>query len=251
MDIFENSQYGDNSQTQEKQGDLLLKLCDNFSDDGVTNILDIGCGDGTLTRKVDKMYGESYVIGIDSSKEQIKNASDKYENIDFYNMSFPSSTFKENKFDLIISNCSMHWIDEQKESYEELNRIISDDGIIVIHQGHKGCYSEMKRLAKDILVEMGYDEVSDWEYPIDYHTKSSIKEIIESCNLSLEFIEVVEADLPEDIFTDYANAGLLNFKEIVEDDWKEFEKQFLKRSTKELKVEDINSKRLYFVCETE
>lgn len=248
MDIFDNSQYTKNSQTQKRQGELLLKLCEEFSPDKVVNVLDIGCGAGKISKKVDNMYKEADVIGIDSSEEQVKKASENYEHIDFYNLNFPTSKFKKNKFDLIISNCAMHWIDKQREAYEELSRIISEEGRIIIHQGHEGCYSEMKNLAINILNEMGNKKVCNWEYPINYHTEESIKNLVESCGLSLELIRVIESDLPDTIFTDYANAGLLNFEEIVEEDWEIFKEKFLERSNREIDVDDINSKRLYFVC---
>lgn len=246
MDIFNHGDYGENSNTQKSQSEYLLKLSEDFVNQP-DRILDIGCGEGILTNTFSNRYSEAHIIGIDSSSEQIREARKNYPGIEFIVGNFPK-TSPDGSFELIVSNCAMHWIDKQELAYREIDKILSETGVGVIHQGHVGCYSELKEKARDVAISMGYDNMDEWNYPINYHTKDSIEELVTSVGLNLEFCEVVEDNLPDSIYEDYANAGLLNFKDVIDDsDWEKFRKRYLEASKKDLDVSSINSDRLYFV----
>lgn len=246
-DLFENSDYSDNSKTQEKQGEILINKTVNKSPENVSTILDIGCGDGKLTKKLSNIYEDSEIIGIDSSKNQIKDCPN-IKNVSFKNKKFPNCTFNNEKFDIIFSNAAMHWIDNQLETYKKIENLLSDNGKVFIHQGHKGCYSELKEVARN-LIETDFDiKLNNWEYPINYHNRESIKNIIDETELKFEEIEVIHSDLSETIVDDFSEAGLNNFKQLLENDKdkKIFTEKFKKKANN-ISIDNINSKRLYFV----
>jgi trans-aconitate methyltransferase len=248
-DIFEDSDYSNNSKTQSKQGKLLLEKIQKYQPKRVDKILDIGCGTGELSEEVSKLYSDSHMIAIDSSQSQIKNCKN-VNNIDLRVSKFPDYSLEKNTFDIIFSNAAMHWIDEQEEAYKLISQLLRKEGIVCIHQGHIGCYKELRNIARDIISK-NYDvDISSWEYPINYHNRKTLKNLLKDKDLRILDIQVKESNLPDSIFKDYSEAGLNNFNKLLpENKREEFSNQFLKKANSELNPEDISSKRLYFVLE--
>lgn len=246
--IFDNSNYSNNSETQKKQGKKLFNKIEKYEPQNVNEILDIGCGDGYLTCMLKNKYKKSNVLGIDQSENQIESCPD-VENVQFKTMEFPNKKLNNSYYDIIFSNAALHWIDEQKLVYKCIEDILDENGIACIHQGHKDCYTELKNLARTIINENYNVDISSWKYPINYHSIESLEKLVEenTC-LEIEEIEVVESSLPDSIFNDYSQAGLNNFKKLLEESQREeFTQKFLTKCSENLEVEDINSKRLYFV----
>lgn len=93
------------------------------------NILDVGCGDGTLVNFLSD--SNKKIIGIDSNKKSIELANkNKKENTYFYNQSFEE--YKENKkFDAIIFVASIHHMDIYF-SIKKAKSLLRKNGIIII-----------------------------------------------------------------------------------------------------------------------
>lgn len=68
-------------------------------------ILDLGCGDGALTEKLEAMACE--VSGVDSSAEQVQAA--RTRNVNAYVMDAHRLQFV-NEFDAVFSNAALHWM---------------------------------------------------------------------------------------------------------------------------------------------
>lgn len=76
----------------------------------ISTILDIGIGTGIMVKELSKQLPNAKYTGIDVSKEMLKNAKLKCENINLtlINDNAENFIFHE-KFDLIISNMCLHW----------------------------------------------------------------------------------------------------------------------------------------------
>ena len=68
------------------QEDAALRILNQVSFNGDERVLDIGCGDGKITKKIAEMVPKGEVIGIDPSKEMIDEALADYSHIP--NLSF-------------------------------------------------------------------------------------------------------------------------------------------------------------------
>jgi malonyl-CoA O-methyltransferase len=79
-------------------------------------ILDIGCGTGRLTQRLAQTFPRARVIGIDLAPGMIKVAQRKHRrgNLKFTPGDGENLFFGKQKFDLIISNCSLQWMDFEK-----------------------------------------------------------------------------------------------------------------------------------------
>lgn len=85
---------------------------------GVSSILDIGCGDGKITAYIAKLYPECTVVGADVSEEMLTFAAEHYPSSQYPNLSFIKRDARTlsfiNSFDRIISFNCLHWINDQK-----------------------------------------------------------------------------------------------------------------------------------------
>ena len=102
------------------------KILGNLKD---KSILDIGCGDGIITREFAKKGAK--IIGIDKSKKMIEICNKKY--INFKNLKFIKAEgknlklFENNSFDFVIINMVLLNIDTKKEIlkiFNEVNRVM-------------------------------------------------------------------------------------------------------------------------------
>jgi trans-aconitate methyltransferase len=102
-------------------------------------ILDVGCGDGVLTRKLVEMGCD--VIGIDGSAEQI-DAAIKL-GLDARVMDAQALTFHD-EFDAIFSNAAMHWMKRPDDVIAGAWRALKPGGRFVAEFGGYGCVEKIK-----------------------------------------------------------------------------------------------------------
>ena len=98
-------------------------------------ILDIGCGAGQLTFRINEMAKEA--VGIDQSEEMIVEAQSKYPNMKFFVADGSNFSFEE-KFDAIFSNAALHWIVNYKAVIQCMYDNLKTGGRIVLEFGGKG-----------------------------------------------------------------------------------------------------------------
>lgn len=111
------------------------------------SILDIGCGDGLLTERMNPQ-NYSYFMGVDFSKESIKLATKKnlpkaeFQSVDAIKF------YPKRKYDCIIFNEAFYYIHDS-EKQNVLNRMLdqlTDGGILIvsIYREGLGCWEFFK-----------------------------------------------------------------------------------------------------------
>jgi len=102
-------------------------------------ILDAGCGTGYVTRKLLKLGWDS--VGIDLSKKMLEfakhQAAKEGLDPDLKHCSvLDMGIFDDREFDVIMLNGVLPYIDEKDEhkAYKECNRLLRDDGYLIIAQ---------------------------------------------------------------------------------------------------------------------
>ncbi|MFP5328674.1 MAG: class I SAM-dependent methyltransferase [Alphaproteobacteria bacterium] len=125
-------------------------------------ILDIGCGDGTLTRRIAERGAE--VVGIDSSPEMVAAARAKGLDarlIDVTDMRF------QVEFDAAFSNATLHWVLEKERAAEAVFEALHSGGRFAGEMGGEGNLQRLREALDSELVIRGYvppSESSNW-YP--------------------------------------------------------------------------------------
>ena len=134
--------YNDKHAFVYQYGESLIKLLDPKPED---RILDLGCGSGQLTSKINELAKE--VIGIDKSPEMINDARSKYPNINFQVADASNFNF-ENKFDAIFSNATLHWVLDYKNAIKCMyDSLKTKSKIVVEFGGERECSNDRFTIA--------------------------------------------------------------------------------------------------------
>lgn len=99
-------------------------------------ILDLGCGNGALTKKLNDMGADA--VGIDASDAMLEAARRDYPEIRFYKKDAADFTMEE-RFDAVFSNSVFHWIDNQKGLLKSVSGVLRTGGRLVCEFGGRGC----------------------------------------------------------------------------------------------------------------
>ena len=133
-------------------------------------ILDLGCGDGALTRKLADLGCE--VVAIDSSAPQIEAA--RKLGLDAHVMSAEALPFQE-EFDAVFSNAVLHWIKRADLMIAAVYRSLKPGGRFVAECGGYGCVHKIRTALVEALERRGIDGEArvPWYFPTpgDYATR--------------------------------------------------------------------------------
>lgn len=123
-------------------------------------ILDVGCGEGTLTRKI--IERGAIVLGIDNSPEMIAAARDK--GVDALLLAAEDMQFFA-EFDAAFSNATLHWVLEKEQAGRAIFRALKPGGRFAGEMGGEGNLRKLRDALDEELVIRGYVppvEASNW-----------------------------------------------------------------------------------------
>jgi SAM-dependent methyltransferase len=123
-------------------------------------ILDIGCGDGTLTKKI--VERGATVLGIDNSPEMI--AAARANGIDAVLMAAEDIPFSSD-FDAAFSNATLHWILEKEQAARAIFRALKPGGRFAGEMGGEGNLKKLREALDEELIIRGYVspvEANNW-----------------------------------------------------------------------------------------
>jgi malonyl-CoA O-methyltransferase len=93
-------------------------------------ILDLGCGSGYLSNRLQQLFPNATIIGLDLSFEMVKFAS-LNSKLKYCCADAESLPFSDQKFDLIFSSCCIPFIKDLESLYTELQRVLTIDGLLL------------------------------------------------------------------------------------------------------------------------
>jgi SAM-dependent methyltransferase len=115
------------------------------------HILDIGCGDGTLTEKI--VERGATVVGIDNSLEMIGAARAK--GLDARLMDAADLRFSE-AFDAAFSNATLHWVLAKERAARAIWFALKRGGRFAGEMGGDGNLARLREALDDVLVARGF-----------------------------------------------------------------------------------------------
>jgi SAM-dependent methyltransferase len=115
------------------------------------HILDVGCGDGSLTLKIKEMGAD--VVGIDNSLSMV--AAAKAKGLDARLMDAAQLKFGE-AFDGAFSNATLHWVLDKERAARAIWFALKPGGRFAGEMGGQRNLSRLRRALDDELVERGY-----------------------------------------------------------------------------------------------
>jgi len=126
------------------------------------HILDVGCGDGTLTLKI-KQAGAD-VVGIDNNLSMV--AAAKAKGLDARLMDAAELKFAE-AFDAAFSNATLHWVLDKERAARAIWFALKNNGRFAGEMGGDGNLARLRETLDEVLVVRGYGPptfASNW-YP--------------------------------------------------------------------------------------
>lgn len=100
-------------------------------------ILEIGCGPGALAGALHRWYPNAEITALDLDSEFIRFSKEHESGIMFIEGDITSLPFKDNSFDVVISNTVSEHIEPSK-FYGEQFRILKTNGICLLLSSRKG-----------------------------------------------------------------------------------------------------------------
>ncbi|QHS59172.1 methyltransferase domain-containing protein [Chitinophaga agri] len=94
-------------------------------------MIDLGCGTGELTKVLADRFPGSQVTGIDSSAEMLAKVPQQ-ENIDFIQRSVEAQLTLPDKWDAIVANASLQWVDDHARLFPDLISKLLPDGQLAV-----------------------------------------------------------------------------------------------------------------------
>lgn len=159
--------YAKNARFVSDLGSPVLELLSPRSGE---RILDLGCGDGVLTKKLADLGCK--VVGVDSSAPQV--AAARRLGLEAYVMNGEELPYLE-EFDAVFSNAVLHWIRRADMMIEGVHRSLRPGGRFVAECGGHGCVNRIRTALVQALDRRGVDGEScvPWYFPTteDYATR--------------------------------------------------------------------------------
>lgn len=139
--------------------ELILHFIEEYGNlSGTLEVLDAGCGTGSLAKKLEK-YGS--VTGVDVAPEALRISSEK--GVRVVESSVESMPFSTNQFDMAVSVDVIYHqhVKDDVRALQEINRVLKDGGLFVIRvpanpqlfSNHDRCVQTARRYTESELRE--------------------------------------------------------------------------------------------------
>jgi 2-polyprenyl-3-methyl-5-hydroxy-6-metoxy-1,4-benzoquinol methylase len=110
--------------------ELIKKAVSNRK--GYIKILDLGCGQGHITKAIRETFPQSEVSGLDYSVSAIEYAVDHFSGIDFAVGNAYDCPYSINYFDVIICNNLWEHVPDPLHLLAKITTVLKDDGSVII-----------------------------------------------------------------------------------------------------------------------
>jgi trans-aconitate 2-methyltransferase len=153
---FDGERYKQASTHQKEWGSRII---DGLELKGGESILDLGCGDGVLTKRLADLVPGGRVLGIDASEGMIRSARMlEGGNLRFLVMDIRDLTGKpvldpefSTGFDMIFSNATLHWIPDHRQLLSDCRKVLRPDGMIRFSFAGDGNCENFNRIVKETI----------------------------------------------------------------------------------------------------
>ncbi len=196
------------------------------------HILDLGCGTGTLTAEIARRG--ALVTGVDSSRDMIAAAREKYGELPFEIADGQALTY-EAEFDAVFSNAALHWMPRADDVVRGVERALRPGGRFVAEFGGAGCVATVARAVSEVLAEWEIDPAHylSWYFP----SPGQYAALLESHGLTVRELRYFERPTPvagETGLATWLSVFQAGLRTDLEDRWPELCEKVAQRCRPEL-----------------
>jgi trans-aconitate 2-methyltransferase len=186
--------YARNSSVQQKWADELIS---KLRLKGNESLLDIGCGDGKITRDIAKRIPDGRVVGIDASEKMIDLASrsHKRDNLSFLVMDATQIDLNQ-KFDVAFSNAALHWIRDHLSVLMGLKPCLNPDARILFQMGGQGNTLNMHEVVMGLTTsDRWFTYFNGFEYPYSFYHPNDYEKWLPEAGYVMKRAELIPKDM--------------------------------------------------------
>lgn len=167
-----------------------------FSED--ERVLDVGCGDGYLTRAVAGMVPDGCAVGVDASPRMIETAHSGGEATDsgpwFVVADARRLPFAE-FFDAVLSFYALHWVPEQRQALGEIATVLRPGGRALIQVMCAGPRTSIEATAMTVCQNPRWARWFDgFSAPYVHVDPAAYGELAASAGLTLDDVTVMDRE---------------------------------------------------------
>jgi len=190
-DNWTAAEYADVSSLQWAHAMEALRLVEPAPD---AAILDVGCGDGKITRWVAERVPQGRVHGTDLTADMIQFAQREHagvDNLTFEQMSGEALTFSAD-FDFVFAFSCFHWMRDQPSVWAGVRRALKPGGkaLVGFQADHEHFWPVVDALAQS---ERWREAFADFTDPYNHYTQPEMRGFVEDAGLFLMRIEEIHA----------------------------------------------------------
>lgn len=150
---FDGRKYEKASEHQKEWG---TKLIAELKLKGSESVLDLGCGDGSITAQIAALLPEGEVLGIDVSEGMISAALPKErQNLTFRRIDINDLDFDE-QFDVVFSNATLHWVKDHKRLLRNVCRSLRPGGLLRFNFAGEGNCSNFISVIQEAMARQEF-----------------------------------------------------------------------------------------------
>jgi 2-isopropylmalate synthase len=163
---------------------LALPVVDLLEPKDGENILDIGCGDGTLAVEIE--HRGAKVIGVDMSAEMVEACRDN--GIEAYVGSVTDLHY-DSQFDSVFSNAVLHWVKDARGAVKNMAKSLKVGGRFVCEFGGEGNAYHLVSAMEEVFAK--HSEFGVFNNPWYFPSVEEYRILLESEGFSVEYIEII------------------------------------------------------------
>jgi SAM-dependent methyltransferase len=107
------------------------------------DVLDVGCGPGTITADLAERVAPGRVVGIDRSAEVVGLAADHHhgDRLEFRVADLRQLPFDDDSFDVVHAHQVLQHLDDPVAALVELRRVCRSDGLVAVRDADYGAFT--------------------------------------------------------------------------------------------------------------
>ncbi len=199
-------------------------------------ILDLGCGNGELSKEISKRGAK--VIGVDLNQDMVREA--KKRGIDARVMSLLDLKF-ENHFDAVFSNAVLHWVKDAQGAIQNIHKVLKDGGRFVAEFGGDENIANIINAMK--IVFKKYPEFGEFQEIWYFPTPKEYKELLQKEGFEIKKIELIPRLTPLDDIANWLEIFTSNIRSSLNREQNEI---FIRESKEILKETNYSKKDGWF-----
>jgi len=206
------------SRWEKMQGRYLVKRNERFdvivemirdTQDNVTNVVDLGCGTGSVMLRLLQAFPEAHITGIDMDPTLLPLARERLghfrDRAHFIQTDLRDSILMDivpHPVNAVVTATAFHWLNEQqiKELYEQISNVLRPGGIF-LNADHVGSTSPLiqqswERNREEMRKKERDPDAEEWDTFIDSYLKELGPDARDIRQRALKSVEAIEEGLP-------------------------------------------------------